>query len=53
MDYIRDWIQFFIALFSTAVQWLGSMQILGVSVLWIVIAAFFLGIMIRSMIIKP
>lgn len=53
MDYVHDWVQFFIALFTTAVQWLGAMQILGVSVLWVIIASFFLGVMIRSMIIKP
>lgn len=53
MNYIQWWIKFFVSLCETTVQWLGSMQILGVSVLWIMIAAFFLGVMIRSMIIKP
>lgn len=53
MDYIQSWIAFFVSLCTTTVQWLGSMQILGVSVLWIMIAVFILGVMIRSMIIKP
>lgn len=50
---MADWIAWFIALFQTCVQWLGSMQILGVSVLWIMIASFLLGVLVRSLLIKP
>lgn len=50
---MADWITWFIALFQTVVQWLGSMKILGVSVLWIMIAAFLMGILVRSLLIKP
>lgn len=49
---MQDWITWCIALIQTSVQWLGSVQILGVSVLWIVIAAFFLSILIRGLIIR-
>ena len=50
---MQEWVAWFIALFQTCVQWLGQMQILGVSVLWIMIASFFLCILIRSLLIKP
>lgn len=48
-----EWIAWFIALFQTTVQWLGSMQIMGVSVLWIIIASFLMGVMVRAILIKP
>lgn len=48
-----DWIAWFIALFQTTIEWLGSMQILGVSVLWIMIASFLLGVLVRALLIKP
>ena len=38
---MQDWIAWCLALIRTSVQWLGTVQLLGVSVLWIVIAAFF------------
>lgn len=50
---MHEWVTWFIALFQTCVQWLGQMQILGVSVLWIMIASFFLCILVRSLLIKP
>lgn len=50
---MQDWVTWSIALFQTLVQWLGSMQILGVSVLWIMIASFFLCVMVRALLIKP
>jgi len=50
---MAEWIVWFIALFQTCVQWLGSMEILGVSVLWIMIASFLLGVLVRSLLIKP
>lgn len=50
---MEEWITWFIALFQTSIQWLGSMQLLGVSVLWIIIASFFLCVMIRAFLIKP
>lgn len=48
-----EWIAWFIALFQTTVQWLGSMQIMGVSVLWIIIASFLMSVMVRAILIKP
>lgn len=50
---MEEWITWFIALFQISIQWLGSMQLLGVSVLWIIIASFFLCVMIRAFLIKP
>lgn len=50
---MADWISWFIALFQTTVQWLGSMQILGVSVLWIIVATFILSVLVRALLIKP
>lgn len=50
---MADWITWFIALFQTCVQWLGSMEILGVSVLWIMIASFFLCVMVHALLFKP
>ena len=50
---MQQWVTWFIAFFQTCVQWLGQMQILGVSVLWIMIASFFLCILVRSLLIKP
>lgn len=50
---MEQWIAWFIALFQTSVQWLGSMEILGVSVLWIMIASFFLCVLVRALLIKP
>ncbi len=50
---MSDWITWFIALFQTCVQWLGSMEILGVSLLWIMIASFFLCLMVRVLLFKP
>lgn len=53
MDSVASWIAFFISLFQTSVQWLGSVEILGVPVMWIIIATFFLTVMVRSLLIKP
>ena len=50
---MAEWITWFIALFHTCVQWLGSMEVLGVSVLWIMIASFFLCVMVRAFLFKP
>lgn len=50
---MQEWVTWFIALFKTCVQWLGQMQILDVSVLWIMIASFFLCILVRALLIKP
>jgi len=49
---MQDWIAWCLALIRTSVQWLGTVQLLGVSVLWIVIAAFFLSILVRGLIIR-
>lgn len=53
MDSVAEWIAFFIALFQTSVQWLGSVEVLGVPVMWIIIASFFLCVMVRAFLIKP
>lgn len=50
---MEQWITYFIALFLTMVEWMGNQTILGVSVLWIIIASFILGVMLRVLIFKP
>lgn len=50
---MQDWMTFFVALLVTCVQWLIQMQIMGVSVLYILIACFIFGIMFRSVLVKP
>lgn len=53
MNFLSDWISFFVALLGTAVEWLASMQIMSVPVLGIIAAAFILGVVLRSMLYKP
>lgn len=50
---MESWVAWIIALFQTTVQWLGSMEILGVSVLWIMIACVLLSIVFRAVLFKP
>lgn len=50
---VAEWVTWFIAFFQTTVQWLGDMQILGVSVLWIIIASFILVVLVRALLYKP
>lgn len=50
---MQEWIQFFVALLATTVQWLTQMQIVGVPVFWILIAGFILTILVRALLFKP
>lgn len=50
---MQEWIQFFVALLATTVQWLTQMQIVGVPVFWILIAGFILGVLVRALLFKP
>lgn len=50
---MQEWIQFFVALLATSVQWLTQMQIAGVPVFWILIAGFILTVLVRSLLFKP
>lgn len=50
---MQEWMQFFVALLVTSVQWLTQMQIMGVSLLWFIIACFVLGVMFRAWLVKP
>lgn len=50
---MQDWVAWIIALFQTFVQWLGSMQLLGVSLLWIMIACALLSVVFRAVLYKP
>jgi hypothetical protein len=50
---MQEWIQFFVALLATTVQWLTQMQIVGVPVFWILISGFILGVLIRALLFKP
>lgn len=50
---MQDWVTFYISLMQTSVQWLASVSILGVPVLWIIGAAFLMGVLVRALIFKP
>lgn len=50
---MQEWIQFFVALLATIVQWLTQMQIAGVPIFWILIAGFILTILVRALLFKP
>lgn len=50
---MADWITWFIALFQTTIQWLSSMEILGVSILWLMVCTFIITVMLRSFLLKP
>lgn len=50
---LSEWIAWIIALIESCVQWLGNMQILGVSVLWIIIACILFGVVFRAVLFKP
>lgn len=49
---MESWISFIVALFTTSIQWLASLEILGVSVIWLIIAFSLLGVMFRVLIFK-
>ena len=44
---------FFISLVVTLVQWLGSVTILSVPVIWIRGAVFVMGVFLRAFLYKP
>ena len=48
-----DWITWFIALFQTTIQWLSSMEVMGVSILWLMVCTFIITVMLRSFLFKP
>lgn len=50
---MADWITWFIALFQTTIQWLSSMEIMGVSILWLLVCSFILIVMLRAFLFKP
>ena len=50
---MADWITWFIALFQTTIQWLSSMEVMGVSILWLMACTFIITIMLRGFLFKP
>lgn len=50
---MQEWMAYYIALLATCIQWLTQMQLMGVSLLWIIIAFFILGVMFRAWLVKP
>lgn len=50
---MQEWIQFFVALLATSVQWLTQMQIAGVPVFWILVAGFILTVLVHALLFKP
>lgn len=49
---MESWITWFIAVGQTSVQWLASMEIMDVPVLWIIGAVFVMGVMFRAFLFK-
>lgn len=49
---MESWISFIVALFTTSIQWLASLELLGVSVIWLIIAFSLMGVMFRVLIFK-
>lgn len=49
---MESWIAWILALVQTCIQWLASMQLLGVSVLWILVSYIILNVMIKAFIYK-
>lgn len=50
---MQDWMAYYVALLVTCVQWLTQMQIMGVSLIYILIAIFIFGVMFRAVLVKP
>lgn len=50
---MADWITWFIALFQTTIQWLSSMEVMGVSILWLMVCSFITSVMLRAFLFKP
>lgn len=44
---MAEWIVWFLALIQTTIQWLSTMEILGVPLLWVIIAASLLCLFVR------
>lgn len=49
---MSEWIEWCIALIQVCVDWLGSIRLLGVSVMWIILACLFIGLIVRSVIYR-
>ena len=45
---MAEWIEWCIALIQVCVDWLGSIQLLGVSVMWIILASIFVSLIVRA-----
>lgn len=50
---MADWIVWFLALLQTTIQRLGTVQILGVPLLWLIIASSLLYLFVRVFLVRP
>lgn len=50
---MAEWIAFFITIGTETINWLTSMQVLGVSLAGIMVGFFILAFLIRVLIYKP
>lgn len=48
-----DWINFFIDVIGLCFSWLFSVQIVGVSVAWIIMACICMGLLVKTLLFKP
>lgn len=47
-----DWLNWFISLIATAIHWMQSMQIFGVSLISFIIGTFIMGVILRALLVK-
>lgn len=50
---MADWLAWFLAVIKTTIQWLATMEILGVSLLWVIIASSLLCLFCRALLVRP
>lgn len=48
-----DWINFFVDIFGVCFEFLFTVKILDVSVAWLIMAAFCLGLLVKTLLFKP
>lgn len=49
---VSSWLNWFLSLIVTAVDWLGTIDVLGISVLYFLIAIFIMGVVIRAVLYR-
>lgn len=50
---VADWLTFFVAVFNELISWLSQAQVLGVSLLWLIISGSLLAFFVRVLLVRP